>query len=466
MKTRTLFAVLLVAACNDGATAPQLGSLTVSASTSGGDLDTDGYRLIVGTDRQLAIGSQNTLVLNDINAGAHVLSLDGVAPNCSAEPASVTVEVLPGTTASAAFIVTCMLTGIEVTTRTSGVDQPPGYTVRSGERTGSVRANGSLALTRLSAGNHSVMLAVNDNCSVAGGNVANVAVSNRAITRVNFDIMCARTEKSITFVRDTLFNDPFPKAASSILVAAANGSSIVPLADGHGPAWSPDGKRVAFSETTCDFYYYTECQGGLVMIDPEARTASIVDRGGGGFDPSWSPDGQALAFTRAIGSFIQISLLIVAPLDGAPGVAINPLGVNAAEPSWSPDGRRIAFKCSLPATVGPAASDICVVNRDGTGFVRLTNDLVDDGSPAWSPDGTRIAFRTWRFFTSSISSIGLMAADGTGITWLTNGFDPAWSPDGSKLVFAGDKGLFTINADGSNVTRLTTGQHRAPDWRK
>lgn len=41
-------------------------------------------------------------------------------------------------------------------------------------------------------------------------------------------------------------------------------------------------------------------------------------------------------------------------------------------------------------------AEIYVMNADGTGVERLTNDPGDDGFPAWSPDGTEIAFASDR----------------------------------------------------------------------
>jgi Tol biopolymer transport system component len=57
-----------------------------------------------------------------------------------------------------------------------------------------------------------------------------------------------------------------------------------------------------------------------------------------------------------------------------------------------------------------------------------------------------------------------MNADGSGVTRLTNNaasdFEPAWSPDGSKIAFAsarsGNLDIYVMNADGSGVTQLTT----------
>jgi Tol biopolymer transport system component len=128
--------------------------------------------------------------------------------------------------------------------------------------------------------------------------------------------------------------------------------------------------------------------------------------------------------------------------------------------AWSPDGRRIAFQC----LVDVGNYDVCTVNRNGSGLVRLTSDPHVEAHPAWSHDGTRIAFATTTGLTS-LWQIALVAVDGGAATRLTDGFDPAWSRDGTKLVFARDSGLFTIDVDGSNLKRLTTGVAHAPAWR-
>jgi TolB protein len=93
--------------------------------------------------------------------------------------------------------------------------------------------------------------------------------------------------------------------------------------------------------------------------------------------------------------------------------------------------------------------------------VRLTNDPAGKGRPAWRPDGSSIAFTRY----SSRQEILLITLGGGAVTRLTDGSDPAWSPDGSRIVFAGGDGLYTIEVDGSNRHRLTTGAHSAPAWR-
>jgi TolB protein len=87
----------------------------------------------------------------------------------------------------------------------------------------------------------------------------------------------------------------------------------------------------------------------------------------------------------------------------------------------------------------------------------------DDEQPRWSPDGERIAFRSNR---GGSHNLYVMNADGTNVRRLTNhpgnDFDPTWLPDGQSLVFSSDRDRGTNRldlyrlwlADGS-IERLT-----------
>jgi dipeptidyl aminopeptidase/acylaminoacyl peptidase len=99
-------------------------------------------------------------------------------------------------------------------------------------------------------------------------------------------------------------------------------------------------------------------------------------------------------------------------------------------PAWSPDGTRIAFVSDRDGNY-----EIYVMNADGGGRTRLTNNTAEEWIPAWSPDGTRIAFVSDR---DGNGEIYVMNADGSGVTRLTNNAaddeDPAWSPDGTRIA--------------------------------
>jgi len=122
--------------------------------------------------------------------------------------------------------------------------------------------------------------------------------------------------------------------------------------------------------------------------------------------------------------------------------------------AWSPDGSKIAFQVEV------ITSDVYVMNADGSGVTELTYTGNDTG-PAWSPDGSKIAFTS---YGSGNSEVSVMNADGSGVTALGAGSYPAWSPEGTKIAFSGDSGIYVMNADGSGVTRLTIPPSEAQDF--
>jgi tricorn protease-like protein len=131
-------------------------------------------------------------------------------------------------------------------------------------------------------------------------------------------------------------------------------------------------------------------------------------------------------------------------------------------PACSWDGTRIAFMSRRDGN-----NEIYIMNSNGTGGTRVTNDSADEWDPAWSPDGTRIAFVSNR---AGNNEIYVMNSNGTGITRVTNSPAsdryPSWSPDGARIAFTsyrdGNDEIFVINSNGTGGTRLTN--NPANDW--
>lgn len=459
------FVAALSAACSEGPTAPQLGDLNLSIQTSGGDVDVDGYQFMVDSVRH-AVFASSTFTIRGVTAGTHKVTLEGVAENCTVSGSdSRSITVIAGQAVDVAFAVTCVATGLEITTHTTGVDTPPGYDVLMDDHpAASVAANAVLTVGRLQPGTHVLSLRVRgENCSVVGGPTT-VTVTSHTITPVLFEITCVaaiRSEK-IAFALDSIVSG---QVGRWIALVKPDGSGGITLALGDSPAWSPDGTKLLFSTTVCDpdaAYYGSACAGDLIVMDPETWSAAPMRDGSSGLNPAWSPTGDAVAFTRCC-VYADRAKLYLARFDGSPIVPLLIAGVtDVGDPAWSPDGQRIAFTCWVSSP--SSRINVCVIDRDGTKFTQLTNDShFSSSTPAWSPDGSRIAF-TRGAPQEPLHIAVLSVSDGT-VTRLTNGFDPAWSRDGAKLVFADGGGLYTVNSDGSQRTALTTGYRHAPAWR-
>jgi Tol biopolymer transport system component len=145
--------------------------------------------------------------------------------------------------------------------------------------------------------------------------------------------------------------------------------------------------------------------------------------------------------------------------DGTGSTRLTENSAADLEPAWSPDCARIAFTSDRDGN-----AEIYVMNADGSNPVRVTDNPGSDSQPTWSPDGSKIAFTSDR---DGNRQIYLMNDDGSGVVNLTNDgaddTDPAWSPDGTRIAFSSTRdgdpsypGLYVMNADGSGVTRLTT----------
>ena len=241
---------------------------------------------------------------------------------------------------------------------------------------------------------------------------------------------------------------------------------VLPDVVGEEYEWSSDGSELVFSRSVFSENQQAPVSWELFVMSPDAKTVDqVTDDNGLASFPSWSPDGTRIVYSSARGkrliagcegSTLCPSDIYVINADGTGETRLTDDPADDSAPDWSADGAKIVFR----STRDDQRGEIYVMNGDGSGVIRLTSDpAILKRRPVWSPDGARIAF-------VGGSQVYVMAADGSGLEKVTdiqgNSFihDVTWSPDGKELAFSTDAGgdepaLFVIDVDGGNLRRLT-----------
>ena len=185
------------------------------------------------------------------------------------------------------------------------------------------------------------------------------------------------------------------------------------------PAWSADGKSIAFQSNRDGPYH-------IYVMNSDGGNLRQLTSGDDNDDrhPNWSPDGKTIAVDTGSAVKREIALIDVASKNRT---LITKLGMTAQFPSFSPDGRTIAFFLYNLGTM-----DLWTVGKDGTKPTAVTRDLATEANnqctfachaARWSPDGSRVAFSD-----GDNARVLLMAS-------LTSGSPTPISPLGEKSHF-------------------------------
>ncbi|MCB0167289.1 MAG: PD40 domain-containing protein [Anaerolineae bacterium] len=239
------------------------------------------------------------------------------------------------------------------------------------------------------------------------------------------------------------------------------------------PAWSTDGKKIAFSRRSQAGNYDIYVMDANGKNQKNLTNTPTIDE----VVPAWSPDGQKFAVSSCPNGDFDFDAeeyncleIYVMDADGSNKMRLtDDNGQEDYGPTWSPDGQKIAF-----GTNRDGNREIYVMDADGNNETNLTNHPADDGffAPYWSPNGEKIAFTTDR---DGNWEIYVMNADGSNQTRLTNNDSsdsiPVWSADGQKIAFktnrdGGNWEIYVMDTVGGNQTRLTNTelQVRILDW--
>jgi Tol biopolymer transport system component len=230
-RVSAVLCMVAVAACDGDTTdPPTTGAVQVAVSTTGSDLDPDGYTVLLAGGSGQAVGVDGTVSFSDVEAGSRQITLDGVAANCSVTGDNpVTVTVVAGQTVQAAFAVTCtqILGDLEIVTATTGSDiDSDGFTYSiDGGSAQAIGANAT-ATVQLAPGDYSIQLGgVAANCTVAGDNPRTVTVTASTTTTTTFDVSCTAIAGSLVVTTATTGTDLDPDGYS-VSVDGGTGQAI------------------------------------------------------------------------------------------------------------------------------------------------------------------------------------------------------------------------------------------------
>lgn len=261
------------------------------------------------------------------------------------------------------------------------------------------------------------------------------------------------------------------------------------------PAAGPDGNIVYVLRTTDR--EADRDRHALWMLSRNGGDPVQLTRGSDDHAPAWSPDGRRIAFLRAADGPAQVWIL---PAGGGEPEQVTSLPLGAGTPVWSPDGTRLAFGAAVspvevkPEDAAPIVTDRLDFKSDGSGLIReirkhlhvldldsrevrqITRGDWHAGDPAWSPDGSRLAFSAARdadadlTFRTSAYVVDAQQRNAEpeligGSDWLIGPI--CWTPDGNELLAVGrtdtevgHSRLLRIPLDGGEVVDLAAALDR------
>jgi Tol biopolymer transport system component len=251
--------------------------------------------------------------------------------------------------------------------------------------------------------------------------------------------------QSRSIVYEGQCSEPF----SNLYTVAPDGSDLRELTAvqpyARGAALSPDGSQIAYSWSRCWY-----CGSRISVANADGTNSHVVTSPSGcaEYSPSWSPDGQTILYSVTTGCKFPESKLYTVPAAGGPA---HDLGIYGDSAVWGP--ARIAYE---------GFGGLTTANPDGTDPVVITGDRA---LPAWSSDG-RLAYATGVNDTTVVVGSTQVQLPFARVDSL------AWSPDGTRFVVTAEQtpgaqpDVFTVDTDGTDPVRLTTGYDAAGvSWR-
>lgn len=234
------------------------------------------------------------------------------------------------------------------------------------------------------------------------------------------------------------------------------------------PDWSPNGRRIVYlcHEGAAQ---YSRGNQLCVMRADGSHKIQITHLRKGKESPAWSPDGKTIAFS--MGGTPRNRDIYTIRASGAQLRHVTNDARQDNEPTWSPDGRKLAFIRNVSTRVSGNDNDVYVVQIQSRHMRALTTTpWHNEDSPDWSPNGDVIVFSR---DTDRSRRIFVVRSDGSRLLKLTDrpagGSDltPTWSPNGRWVLYVRNLArLEKVRPAGGPAQELwrCDAQCASPDW--